>query len=713
MIVKTYILILLSCLCFYLPASIEAHSPIKANIIAEEQTVQPGRPFWVAVQFQMEDGWHIYWKNPGDAGMPVKVEWVLPPNMEVISQEWGAPERFGTEGLTGFGYSKETSLLVQISPSKSLDLSKDLEIVGNVYWLVCSDSTCLPGSEVYSLTLKPSAEIPKLNSLAEEIFTKARAQLPQPQTVNTSLRKDGKLQVEIPTFDGSPYTKIDFFPEDKSIINHASPVSFLQDDDNLLIQLDGMANSSEKSLKGVIVFETENNERRALQIDSPIDLGEVAILTTNNSKAPAPSSSFAVEQSLLWTLLFAFIGGSILNLMPCVLPVLSFKVMSFVKMAGESRLVSFKHGALFSVGVLLSFWVLAGLILGLQSYGSAVGWGFQLQEPLFVAGLASFLLLFALSSFGVFELGMGVASMAGEASSQRRSENLNSFFGGVLATAVATPCTGPFLGTVMGIAVTLPFIQSLSIFTAVALGLCAPYLILSGFPSLLRFIPKPGPWMETFKQLMGFLLLATVLWLLWVFSAETNSLAVFCLLGSFLLFSIAAWIFGHWATPVSSQRTRWIAYVVSMLFVVGGITLIVAPRSTWVLDEKHPPQWKDDGWEVFSPERVIALQKQGIPVLIDFTAKWCLICQANHMVLSSDTVDQKLVDAGVVKMKADWTKNDPVITKALAEFGRNSVPLYVLYGADGEQDPQILPQVLTPDIVMNFVDDAVSNEKIN
>ncbi len=376
----------------------------------------------------------------------------------------------------------------------------------------------------------------------------------------------------------------------------------------------------------------------------------------------------------------------ILNLMPCVLPVMSFKVMSFVKMARQSRSLTLKHGLMFAFGVILSFWVLASAMLMLRAYGQAVGWGFQLQEPLFVVILASLLFIFSLSLFGVFEWGMVFASWAGQTEAEKvpKAEGYTgSFLIGILATAVATPCTGPFLGSAVGFAVTLPVFQALLIFTTLGLGMCFPYLLLAAFPSCLRFLPKPGAWMETFKQLMGFGLLATVLWLLWVFSAQTDTFSLICLLTGFLFFSIGCWIYGRGCSPVSSREDARAGFCFCVLVCGGGMPCYFISASCMVQKAKlcqNGDLW--EGWEKFSPERVAQLRSEGKPVLIDFTAKWCLICQANHLVLSSDEVEKSLADAGVVRLKADWTKNDPVITQALSKFGRNSVPLYVLYGPD-------------------------------
>ncbi len=427
---------------------------------------------------------------------------------------------------------------------------------------------------------------------------------------------------------------------------------------------------------------------------------------TSLSASPAPEqidpfAEFRGSLSVAW--LFAFMGGLLLNLMPCVLPVISFKIMGFIKLAGENRKLIFRHGLAFSFGVLISFWVLAAILLGLQAYGRSVGWGFQLQEPIFVAILAAFLFLFALSLFGLFEFGVSLMSAAGQAEqTKHRNLYVGSFLSGVLATAVATPCTGPFLGSAVGYAVTLPSLQALSIFTFLGMGMSSPYLIIAAFPSLLRFLPKPGAWMIAFKELMGFFMLASVIWLLWVFGAQTDNMAMSLLLASFFCLALSAWIYGRFATPVQTKIKRIASTITAMAIFVCGCYLLLF-SSTMATGEKTITDHHEiaSSWEQFSPERVAELRAKNIPVFIDFTAKWCLICQANHAVLSTEEVSAKFTDAGVVKMKADWTRQDSVIAEELRKHGRNSVPLYILYEGNGDASPKILPQLLTKDTVID------------
>lgn len=719
---------------FQASALIGGPAHVKAELIQEEETIQPGQPFWVAVSLKVEDGWHVYWKNPGDAGIPLKVEWNLPAGFEAGPLQWPFPEKFTVADMVGFGYEKDVVFLSQITPPQQINSDEDLSLTAQVKWLVCSALTCQPGSASVTSPLKIAQQTPVPNANVKDFFAQARSKIPQTHVEVKTIRKHGIVQVEVPQeiagIQDKTIQNIYFFPEDKDVIDHSiePTVDLTKTDHNrYLVNLKGSdeIGACSKTLKGVLVLHKQEGNQESYQafdIDSPIQNSceqdvlslregnkqELALAIGNPTLDSTVSSTF--EGGLGLALLFAFAGGMILNLMPCVLPVISFKVMSFVKMAGQSRALIFKHGLMFSLGVLLSFWVLASAMLLLRAYGQSVGWGFQLQEPIFVVILASLLFIFSLSLFNVFEWGLGVAAWAGQTeveTKQKSSGYVGSFCSGILATAVATPCTGPFLGSAVGFAVTLPIWQAMSIFTFLALGMCFPYLLLSAFPACLRFMPKPGAWMETFKQLMGFLLLTTVLWLAWVFSAQTNTFSLICLLAGFLCFSIGAWLYGRGSAPLVSRAKRVVAYAFVLIFFVMGCQAILLPKATWSHQEgtkQGKDQWA--GWEEFSPERVAQLRNEGKPVLIDFTAKWCLICQANHLVLSSGDVEKELANAGVVKLKADWTKSDPVITQELSKFGRNSVPLYVYYGPGEQQEPKILPQVLTPDVVIDHVKTA-------
>lgn len=697
----------------------QSQDPITIDLIVENDSIQPGSPFWVLVDVKLADGWHSYWKNPGDAGMPAQIEWQLPEGFTADTFLWPSPTKFEVDAAVGFGYDNEMPLLVRLTPPKTLALDQPLELAASVRWLVCSDSMCLPGNTDIKAKVLVKNEEPHPNTVLKTAFAHARRHLPK--TVGSSkAQKSGDqitLSVKVPDDQIAHFTKAYFCPEIGDHIDHKAPIQLIKSDEQPGLYTVSLkeTNPSEQPLSGILVLHDEANSKVSVAIDTPIETAKDAIiayvskpglssgLELQEQEALHPTSEF--EGNVGLAIAFAFLGGMLLNLMPCVLPVISLKIFSFVKMAGQSRGLTFKHGLAFSLGVVASFWVLASALLGLQAYGNSVGWGFQLQEPIFVAILTAVMFVLGLSLFGLMEIGTGVSSLAGNIA--HKTEGLtSSFLSGVLATAVATPCTGPFLGSAVGFAVTQPAIWAMLIFTALGAGMAFPYLVLSAFPALLRFVPKPGNWMVTFKELMGFIMMATTLWLLWVFSAQTSTLSVVMLLGALFFLSIACWIYGKWGTPFHKRTTRQISYVFSLsALALSFYTLYISTTPAITSLGGVETASSKDAWEPFSPERVAELRSQGVPVFIDFTAKWCLICQANHMVLSGDSVAAKLDQKGVVRMKADWTKNDPVITAELKKFGRNSVPLYVLYGAEEEAKPSILPQVLTPDVVSSYLND--------
>lgn len=706
-------------------SELSSSEPVTVQLISETESLQPGKPTWVAIHMSIAKNWHAYWKNPGDAGMAPMVTWNLPEGFTADQLQWPTPKRFDLSSAIGFGYEDEIILLTQITAPASFNQSSPVKISADIRWVVCDDSTCLPGEATIDLSLPVSSNTPQLNNRSSDLFTKARAQIPEKHTSATAQRKQDCIELTLldPNSEPLSFKDAQFFPEEKKSIDYKKAITIQHSSDDLtqhtlsLKEIDSSSTPS-SNLKGILVLNTNTSSPKSFEIDIPIDTSEEANTNTNSNEiayavgnraaayadAP-PANDFEFQGGVALAIAFAFLGGMILNLMPCVLPVISLKILSFVKLAGESRKLIFQHGLAFALGVLLSFWTLAGVLLALQAYGRSVGWGFQLQEPIFVAALAAVLLVFSLSLFGLFEMGTSMISMASQTQPNKNKGLLSSLLSGILATAVATPCTGPFLGSAVGFAVTLPAPLALLIFTSLGLGMSLPYLVLAAFPSLLRFLPRAGNWMIAFKELMGFFMLATVLWLIWIFGAQTNSFAISILLAGFFFMAIACWIYGRWATPLQKKLTRTIGLLAASCFFALGAYAVVMSSSSWAdamgggSSVSTNVASAEGEWEEFSAERVAELRKKGIPVFIDFTAKWCLICQANHLVLTVDEVNQKFNEKGVVKMKADWTKNDSAIAAELRKFGRNSVPLYVLYGTDSTEKPQILPQVLTPETV--------------
>ncbi len=674
--------------------------PVKAELVAEEQSIQPGRPFWVGVELKMADGWDTYWQNPGDSGFPTQVNWQLPEGFTAGPIEWPYPETFTNESLVAFGYTDTVLLMSKITPPENLKADQPVMLAADVNWLACKDS-CVPGNAHLELSLPVTDVAPKVDAQMSALFAEARDALPRQLGL-----EDGDLSVQMqadeivmnfmPKLDSfGEIEKMQFIPHEGEVIDYAAPQSFLIGKEGITLNVKTAGNEPE-ALKGVLlVSEKGSTVKRAIHVD------------TSGGAASSPVSLDGVS-SVGIALLFAFLGGLILNVMPCVLPVIALKIFGFVKMAQEKRSVILKHGGVFSLGVVVSFWVLSGALLVLRAYGEGIGWGFQLQEPIFVAILAGILFLLGLSLFGVFELGTSMISLGNKGASSATSPLKSSFMSGVLATLVATPCTGPLLGPALGFAMTLPPVQALLIFTMMGLGMAFPYLLFSAFPKLVRFLPKPGNWMITFKQLMGFLMMATVVWLVWVFGAQTDNMATFVLLAALLVLAVGGWIFGRWGVPTKRKLTRYVATGVAalMLFVGGGAVISTAKQhrdfAATEVDGVHAVS--DGGWEKYSPERVEQLRASGTPVFVDFTAKWCLICQANKAVLRSSDTTKAFEEKGVVTMTADWTKKNPVITAELEKLGRSGVPVYVLYPSNMQDKPVILPQTLSGKVVHEYLD---------
>jgi thiol:disulfide interchange protein len=631
-------------------------APVSVSAVPAQEEIVAGESFWVGLSFKVDDGWHIYWKNPGEAGMAPAIDWDLPKGFTVEEVRWPSPTRFEENGIVAFGYDKDTTLLARIHAPQKLTVGDRVPIEVKANWVACKDQ-CVPLSGSQSL------EFQVVETADGGLGQLASAHAALPKALEAQLQKTGdRLSLDVPMQLENAY----FVPEKEGAAHIDLSGSTLS-----ASALDG------KALKGVLV-----NGGDTFEIDTSVKGGGFPFLGV---------------------LGLAFLGGLVLNLMPCVLPVISLKILGFVEVAGSSRRKALKHGLEFTAGVLVSFWILTGALLLLRTFGQSVGWGFQLQEPIFVVILSMVLFLLSLSLFGVFEFGTKLGAMGGTAES--KLGKAKTFFSGVLATLVATPCTGPFLASAVGYAMTLPTILCIIVFTAMALGMALPYLLLAAFPAALRFLPKPGPWMVTFKQAMGFIMMATVIWLLWVFAAQVDMMiAVMALLVGFLLLSIGAWVFGRWGNAAQKKRRRLLATSFALLCTVGAVGVgiraarIPAPPTALLsAAEAIPGQWVT--WEKSQFEQMRA---EGKPMLVDFTAKWCLVCQANKVALNSSDVKQKAQEEGVMLLEADWTRHDDAITAELEKFGRNSVPLYVYYPAGGG-DPVVLPQMLTSGAILDSI----------
>jgi len=676
-----------------------------AELVAEVKSVQPGMTFDVALRLELDPHWHVYWKNPGDTGLATSVEWTVPEGVQIGELEFPVPEKIITPpDFVSYGYEGELFFLAKVTVPEGLDLGETLSLKADASWLAC-EQMCIPGGAKLALELPVATDDGGAASAWADALADARSNLPaDPEgavltfevlesTISASIAWDG--------FEGVDPDSLYFYAEEEGLISSAAKQNFALSDSSLLVSMQKSEyhEGSVERLSGVLVSEIgfpALGGTKAIYLDSARAVSAAA----SASGALPVGSSIGFAQALL----FAFLGGMILNLMPCVFPILSIKVLGFVQQSGEDNKRAFTHGLTFAGGVIASFWVLAGALIALRAGGQSLGWGFQLQSPYFVGALLLIMFLLGLSLAGVFEVGTSAVSLAGKVKGEGYG---GSFFSGVLATAVATPCTGPFMGPALGFALTLSAFQSLTVFTFLALGMAAPYVVLSSFPKLIEKLPRPGPWMETFKQLMSFPMFATCIWLVWLMGAHVGNDGLIMVLGGLLVVAIGAWVYGRWSVPSKPAATRRVSTTVAAVIAVLGIWMLIPSEEATnavSLEEAGGPDQYGVVWESFSPEKVAAARADGKPVFIDFTAKWCLTCKANKaVVFASDEVKRRFEQLGVVMVKADWTKRNPVITEALEQFGRSGVPLYVLY--DGKSDtPMILPELLNPGIVLDALD---------
>ena len=676
---------------------------VEAEIISRYAAVQPGQPVEAALRLKIIDHWHTYWRNPGDSGLPTKLTWSLPSGVSAGPIEWPMPKKLPLGPLMNFGYDGEVLHLVTLQTPKQLTVGQNVTLSAKAEWLVCSD-VCIPESADLTISLPIIGSAPLPDARWADSFANARASLPGTMSgwKSEATFETGKavLALTPPPDEHVRFGEFAFYPLREDIIANAGPQIFSKTSDGmrLIIPLADPVNLALTTLDGVLVSNAgwgKAHPGKAVTVSAPITYAKnasapVAANTAPPSAATAPRNG--EDLGLAIALLFAFVGGLILNLMPCVFPVLGIKVMGFVEHAQGEPTRLRQQGLAFLVGVVLSFWILAGLLTALRAAGQSIGWGFQLQSPVFVTLLALLFLLMALNLSGVFEFGMRLQSVAGNLQQRGKPSNLiDAFLSGVLATIIATPCTAPFMGAALGYTLAEPAYVSFLVFTSVALGMAAPVLLLSLFPGWLRHLPKPGAWMDTFKQFMAFPLFATVAWLAWVLGSQQGNDGLGLLLLGMVVVSLGAWIYGRWQFGYPLRALT--------LAVVLGLVGVVIAWPGAVPARGADPVSEANDWVPFSKQKVAEFRAQGRPVFVDFTATWCITCQVNKRIaLNQKSVLGRFAELNVVRMKADWTVQDPAITEALAAFGRNGVPLYVYYPAGGE--PQILPELLTPAIVL-------------
>jgi thiol:disulfide interchange protein DsbD len=652
---------------------------LRVQLVFPQTQLSASAPNKAGLYFKLEQGWHVYWLNAGDSGEPPHVKWTLPEGVAAGPLQFPAPTRLPLGPLMDFGYEDEVLFPLSIVVDQTAKPGPAV-LQAKVDWLVCRE-VCIPGKADLEENVQIGGTGGSANPDDQAIWDRLVNRLPEslPSSAKAVFQPTANgFQLAIET--GQRETQAAFFPADQEILENPAPQAVIPTAKGIVLDLkkDVNLSTTPAQLKGII----ELSAGRSYEI--------AATQGTVTLPAPRPPLGMILQTSGL-----AFLGGLLLNLMPCVFPVLFIKGLALVQSSGEERNKLRVHGFIYTAGILASFWILVGVLLGLRAAGSTLGWGFQFQSPVFLAIMAGLLFFLGLSLAGQFEIGL---TLTGAGNSLAAKQGYaGSFFTGVLAVIVATPCTAPFMGTAVGFALAQPAVVTFAIFTALAIGLAAPYLALTFQPAWTRLLPRPGAWMEVLRQAVSVPIFATVIWLAWVLAGAYGATALAALLACFLLLAIAGWFLGRWPAK------RWSTGVAALL-IVGVIGLSIYERQLAINGEAAVPASTSPSsialtWQPWSTDAVQRALASGKPVFVDFTANWCLSCQVNERVaLTRPEVLQAFQSKNVVLLKADWTREDPAITEELTTLGRSGVPVYALY-SPGQNIPQLLPQVLTPGIV--------------
>jgi thiol:disulfide interchange protein DsbD len=693
---------------------------VTARILPEATAARPGDTVWVMLHLRIKEGWHTYWRNPGDSGEPPHIKWTLPDGVEAGDIHWPYPDPLPYGPLLNYGYSREAFHLVPIRVAESWPQNAPIRLQAKVGWLACSD-ICVPEGGSFDLTLDAAAA-PQTDPATADLFRKARERLPVKPDWKAGFGRNGDKVVLTITGSGLRADKVEkaaFFPYKWGVVEPSAPQTLGAAPNGLSLTLTPGQTPNTERLEGVLVLtETGGNPAtRGYEISAAAGAQQGAV-TAPPAGAPATGAGdkpgtpgTAADMSIVAALLFAVLGGIILNLMPCVFPVLSMKAMALIRHAEKDTRTVRRHGMAYALGVLTCFAVLAGLLIALKAGGAAAGWGFQLQSPLFVAAMAYLFFLLGLNLSGVFEFGSAIMGLGGNLSA--REGYGGSYFTGVLAAVVSTPCTAPFMGAALGYALTQSAPVSIGIFLALGFGFALPYLLLTFVPPLVRLLPRPGAWMVRTRQFLAFPLYASVAWLIWVLGIQTGPDGVLAALAGLILIAFGLWLMN--VAREAGARGRLIgrigtaAAMIAALAVIAGLDINSQPA-----ESVRAPGQSADGpkAESFSSERLAALRASGKPVFVNMTAAWCITCLVNERVaLSSETVATQFDSLGITYLKGDWTNGDPEITALLESFGRSGVPLYVLYGPDNAE-PVLLPQLLTESLVLDALRDLPSKSKL-
>ena len=679
----------------------------KVKLLLSHDTIKPGSTVTAGLELTMDDGWHTYWINPGEAGVATDVEWTLPKGVTAGSIQWPTPDKFTALGSIGYGYHDKTILLVPLAIASDISPGQ-ATISGKVSWLECKE-LCIPRDQQVSATLVIAGRAKVSAAAAELDVTKKKLPKADPRFAVKAwwdgAAKDDERTLLIEFDAGQAGADADFFsmpsesfdvsPESEVISYAASRVRIKK----MVTKFEGAWPSE---LAGLVVRNLKDHDKtEAFEVKFPV-----------LASASGTAGTIAAAGKSLWRMLaYAFIGGLILNIMPCVLPVISLKILGFVNQSKESPTRVRLLGMLYGAGVVVSFLVLAGVVIGVKSAGEMASWGMQMSNPQFVVLLTVLIMLVALNLFGLFEVTLGSVSAAAGSVASREGAG-GAFFNGVLATVLATPCTAPFLAPALGFAFTQTAAVIVLMFVTVAIGLALPYVVLSWNPKLLRFLPKPGPWMEKFKVAMGFPMLATAIWLFTVSYEYYGDRILW--FGIFLtVLAMATWVFGEFFQR--GIKRRGLAVGIAGVLALGGIVFGLEGQMQW-RTPTDPSQAKAGlvqdfpggiRWHRWSAEAVAKAREAGQPVLVDFTAKWCATCIWNKKTsIDTESVRAVLDDKNIMAFRADYTRRPDYITEELKLWGRAGVPLVLVFPADRTKQPEMLPEILTANIVLTALNKA-------
>ncbi|THD78056.1 MAG: thiol:disulfide interchange protein [Phenylobacterium sp.] len=677
---------------------------LTAELVAQDQGIAPGQTIHLALRQQMLPGWHTYWRNPGDSGEPTSLKWTLPAGWTTGDIVWPTPRRLPVGPLVNYGYEGEVLLPVAVTAPANAKPGQTATLSAAASFLVCRE-ICVPEDAKLSITIPVVAGGGGPDPTWGAPIARTLADAPKPAGLTAAFQKRGAavaLAIAGPVLQGADLHDAYFYPFDATVIDHAKPQTIDRGPQGLTLTLTpGYAfqgAAAPKALAGVLAVDGKAYEVAANPGAPPAGASGLGPPAAKGGAAGGASLG------LLSAAVFAFVGGLILNLMPCVFPVLAMKAASLAAHGGRDEASNRAHGLAFGAGVLVTFLALAGVLIGLKAAGQAIGWGFQLQSPPVVAVLCLLMLAIALDLSGVFEVGSSLQGVGSGLAS--RGGLVGDVFTGALAVVVAAPCTAPFMGAAIGWALTQPAAAAMTVFLALAVGFAAPFVAVTFWPGLLSRLPRPGAWMDVFRKALAFPMFAAAAWLVWVLTIQAGETALARILGAAIVLALAAWIAGAAQRRAAAGGRPLVLGSAAVALAAIALAAVVWPAYAETPSEGGPAAKADLASEAYSPEKLAALQAEGKPVFVNYTAAWCVSCQVNdRVVLSTRPVVDAMHKDGVTYLKADWTKRDPVIAAELARYGRAGVPLYLVYGANGGP-PQILPAILTQGVVVKALESA-------